>query len=98
MVGGGRRFESVRGLYDPGFRALLLLDGSTCRPVLAIVDGSPQDHVLAPLAPRDVARPRIDSHAAPREKAGVARLDYDEVVIGRGFDGRLATLRAVEKG
>jgi hypothetical protein len=35
---------------------------------------------------------------APREKAGVAKLDYDEVVIGRGFDGRLATLRAVEKG
>jgi len=28
----------------------------------------------------------------------VAKLDYDEVVIGRGFDGRLATLRAVEKG
>jgi pyruvate/2-oxoglutarate dehydrogenase complex dihydrolipoamide dehydrogenase (E3) component len=35
---------------------------------------------------------------APRDETGVANLDYDGVVIGWGFGGSVATLRAVEKG
>jgi pyruvate/2-oxoglutarate dehydrogenase complex dihydrolipoamide dehydrogenase (E3) component len=33
-----------------------------------------------------------------REGAGVANFDYDAVVIGWGFGGCVAGLRAVEKG
>jgi pyruvate/2-oxoglutarate dehydrogenase complex dihydrolipoamide dehydrogenase (E3) component len=35
---------------------------------------------------------------APREEAGVANFDYDGVVIGWGFGGSVAALRAVETG
>ena len=42
--------------------------------------------------------PALESRVAPREEAGVANFDDNVVVLGLGFCGSVAALRAVEKG
>jgi hypothetical protein len=55
-------------------------------------------NLIAVVAPRLVTPPRTRLTRGPREEPGGANFDYDRVLIGWGFGGSVAEVRAVEKG